>query len=384
MFINTVYSSLNPNPDYSASDLVDGDVTASVVSSGKDFDNGSLGNNLLTYSVFDSHGNGATTTRTVNIINAVKPIIYRTGVGSITVEGGSVYNDLGATAIDRDGSNITTSIVTANPVNANVVGNYNITYDVTGAELGTSTGTNIADQANRTVNVVDTTAPTVTLNGASPMILKVGDTYTDPGANSTDNINLPKVLFGVPASVNTGTFGTTTITYSDTDSAGNTSTATRNVIVRNLGLDASLMSLTTSIGNLSPIFTSSVTEYTVELPYGTTELPIVSATVTDSFATSTITQATSITSATSSERTATVVVTSEDKGEGQVQKTYTVVFSIASAPVIISSRSSSGSYLPGFSGVQGSVLGAAIDTDSTSTCVLFKTFLKKGWKDDKK
>ncbi len=58
-------------------------------------------------------------------------------------------------------------------------------------------------------------------------------------------------------------------------------------------------------------------------------------------------------------------------------------------PVIISTgggSSSSGSYLPGFGGLStGSVLGAAIDTESTSTSCdsLFKTFMRKGYKNNK-
>jgi hypothetical protein len=369
IFVNTDYSSLNPDPDYSASDLVDGDVTSNVTYSGKDFDSGVLGATYtITYNVIDANGNGATTTRTVNVVDTIKPIIYRIGASPITVEGGSTYSDLGATAVDRDGSDITSSIVVVNPVNTSAVGTYTVTYDVTGADLGTTTGSNIADQARRTVNVVDTTAPTITVIGSNPMIIKIGDSYTDPGANSNDNIDTPKVLSGTPASVDTSVFGTTTITYSDTDSSGNTMTTTRTVVVRNLGTNASLASLSVSTGSLSPAFNSGTTEYSVELPYGSTEVPTISGVTEDPFATATTTQATSITSSTVMERTGTIIVTSEDSGAGMVQKTYSVVFSVGPKPVEPSSGGSSGGrrhfdLTPGL----GQVLGAqSVNWDSLS------------------
>ena len=36
----------------------------------------------------------------------------------------------------------------------------------------------------RTVNVVDTTAPVITLLGDNPMTIEVGSTFTDPGATA--------------------------------------------------------------------------------------------------------------------------------------------------------------------------------------------------------
>jgi hypothetical protein len=38
----------------------------------------------------------------------------------------------------------------------------------------------------RTVNVVDTTAPVLTLNGPSVMTIQCGSTFTDPGATAVD------------------------------------------------------------------------------------------------------------------------------------------------------------------------------------------------------
>jgi hypothetical protein len=63
--------------------------------------------------------------------------------------------DAGATAADNYDGDITGSIVVVNPVDVNVVGSYTVTYNVTDG------AGNPATEVSRTVNVEDTTAPTV-------------------------------------------------------------------------------------------------------------------------------------------------------------------------------------------------------------------------------
>ena len=77
---------------------------------------------------------------------------------------------------------------------------------------------------------IDTTAPTITLNGSSTFSGYVGDTYTDAGASWTDAVAGTGTLIGSWI-VNTVLAGTYIITYTVTDTAGNTSTATRTVIL---------------------------------------------------------------------------------------------------------------------------------------------------------
>jgi hypothetical protein len=172
LYINEHYHDYISEPDYSAIDLVDGDLTGteSVTVEGKeDLDNGTkngeLGLYSITYTAVDYSGNTSSITyRAVYVVEKNKPIIYRTGPSPVTVERGSTYTDEGATAVDRDGSDITEDIITNNPVDSNVVGNYTVTYDVTGADIGDNTGTSTADQAIRVVNVVDTVSPTATIS----------------------------------------------------------------------------------------------------------------------------------------------------------------------------------------------------------------------------
>ena len=64
-------------------------------------------------------------------------------------------------------------------MNDDAVGEYVLTYVATDPSGNTSTATS-------TVNVVDTTAPVVTVTGTNPVTVELGDTYSDAGATATD------------------------------------------------------------------------------------------------------------------------------------------------------------------------------------------------------
>ena len=78
---------------------------------------------------------------------------------------------------------------------------------------------------------VDIEPPTITVNGASPAWIKVGDRYIDLGAVVTDNVsnNLGLNVFG--AEVDTSAPGTYEVIYTAVDQVGNHATTTRQVIV---------------------------------------------------------------------------------------------------------------------------------------------------------
>ena len=265
----------------------------------------------------------------VTVVDISVPIITIIGNGLIAVEVGSNYVDEGATATDDVDGDLTASTTVVSTVDTSKVGSYTVSYNVSD-----SSG-NPAVEMVRTVNVVDTTLPTITLNGDSPVHLKVGETYTEPSATAADNYDGDlTALITTEGTVNTATAGTYTITYSVSDSSKNATSTTRDIIVRNLSTDATLSRLESSLGSLSPEFNSNTLNYTVTLPFRTTETPTIMASTNDSFATKEITQAGSVTG------TATVVVTSENTGEGKVQNIYSVVFSVSpnpdkTAPIII-------------------------------------------------
>jgi len=73
-------------------------------------------------------------------------------------------------------------------------------------------------------------SPIVTLDGEKVVSLDVGSTYTEAGALATDDID-GEVAVIISGSVDTATTGTYTVTYTATDSAGNTTTVERTITV---------------------------------------------------------------------------------------------------------------------------------------------------------
>ena len=79
---------------------------------------------------------------------------------------------------------------------------------------------------------IDTTPPVITLNGSSTIELTVGDTWSDPGATATDNVDGDLTSsISITGTVDASTVGTYTLTYSVTDAASNSASTTRTVIV---------------------------------------------------------------------------------------------------------------------------------------------------------
>jgi Domain of unknown function (DUF5011) len=152
----------------------------------------------------------------VSGIDTTKPVITLQGSPAVTMEVHGSYSDAGATASDNYDGVITSRIATNNTVNRDVVGTYTVTYDVADA------AGNKAQQATRTVNVVDTTKPVITLKGNSTVTIAVNGNYTDAGATASDNYDgdlTSKIVVSNP--VNTGAAGTYTVTYDVSDAAGN-------------------------------------------------------------------------------------------------------------------------------------------------------------------
>jgi len=94
------------------------------------------------------------------VVDTAAPTIVLNGANPMIVECHTNFTDPGATASDACSGNLTGSITVTGSVNRNVVGTYKLTYSVSD---GTRTVSVI-----RTVKVVDTTAPVITLNGQSP------------------------------------------------------------------------------------------------------------------------------------------------------------------------------------------------------------------------
>lgn len=143
-----------------------------------------VGPHTITLTVTSSGGGSDDDTVQINIVDTVPPTILLNGANPMTVECHTGFSDPGATASDGCAGDLTGSIMVTGSVNPNVVGSYVLTYSV-------SDGTNSAS-VMRTVNVVDTTAPVITLNGSSPSMWPPNHKYqtfsvTDFVTNVTDS-----------------------------------------------------------------------------------------------------------------------------------------------------------------------------------------------------
>lgn len=147
------------------------------------------------------------------------PVITLNGPATLDLNVGDTYTEQGATATDNVDGDLTSSIVIGGDVvNTSVAGVYVVTYNVSDA------AGNAATEVTRTVTVIaDTTPPVITLNGASTINLEQGDSFTDPGATATDNIDgdLTGSIVVGGDTVNTNIVGSYIITYNVSDNAGN-------------------------------------------------------------------------------------------------------------------------------------------------------------------
>ncbi len=183
-----------------------------------------LGTHTIELTVND--GNGGTDTDDVVLIlvgDTTPPIITLIGANPMTVECHTPYSDPGVAVSDACDPIPSPPALTGS-VNSNVPGTYTITYTATDASGNNSAPT------TRTVNVVDTTPPTITLVGANAMTVQCHTPYSDPGvavSDACDPIPSPPAMTG---SVNSNVPGTYTITYTATDASGNNSAPTTRTV----------------------------------------------------------------------------------------------------------------------------------------------------------
>ena len=201
------------DPGATASDPEDGNLTSSVQVSGT-VDLQTVGPYLLTYSVTDSSGIEVNATRTVNVVDTTAPVITLNGSATVTHEASTPYLDAGAGWTDTvDGQG---SLNGAGAVNVAVVGSYQLTFDYTDA------AGNAAARVIRTVNVVDTTAPVISLTGDQEVSHQVWQAYLDDGATGIDSVDgnlTSSILLVNPVDLNQP--GRYVLTYNLTDASGN-------------------------------------------------------------------------------------------------------------------------------------------------------------------
>lgn len=220
--ITVVQGQQYTEPGVSATDNVDGDLSAEVSISGS-VDVSTVGSYTLQYAVSDAAGNSAPTLeRTVRVQDADAPVL--TVPASITVAAidaaGTPASQqaiqdflLAASAVDADGAAL--NDITHNAPDVFPLGRTSVQFTATDGLANSSSG-------SAHVNVVDQTAPQLTLVGEVALQVVTGATFTDPGASAVDNvdgdISAAIVTTGV---VDTSTDGTYTLSYQVSDTAGN-------------------------------------------------------------------------------------------------------------------------------------------------------------------
>jgi len=242
---DTVFIEQKPVPDYvslgaTATDPSQGDVTANVTM-GTDVDQTLAGIYFETYNAMDASGNAADeVTRVVFVVSdQTAPVITLIGAADETVEVGTVWTDLGATAIDNKEGNITAAIVTSGSVDHTELGVYTITYSIQDNQGN-------ASSVDRIVRVVDTQVPTIDNASADKSgacwtvevqlqsifvdITLASDNHNSLGDGLTFTANPASPQGG--AAVDTRFQGTTSVTYTATDVSGNVTTQCVDYIVK--------------------------------------------------------------------------------------------------------------------------------------------------------
>jgi hypothetical protein len=215
-----------------------------------------LGSSLGTCTASDAAGNSSYCQPTVTVVDTTAPVVgVRPGPVRLQCHV-DTWSDPGATAVDQCAGDLSAGITVLGTVDPTHVGSYTETYAATDPSGNSAS-------ASRTVSVVDTLAPTITL-GSSPAALQCAvDHYVEAGAKASDACagDLTSALT-TSGAVNTGALGAYSVTYKVSDPAGNSATATRTVSV----VDTQAPATTATVGP-NPVpnryINYNVTSYTV-------------------------------------------------------------------------------------------------------------------------
>jgi len=221
-------------PGAKAFDDIDGDLTHFVTISGN-VNIAVTDTYHITYTVADGSNNKTTKVRTVVVSDDNPPVLELVGPEEIKIKHGEKYVEPGCMAVDTRDGDLTAKIVKSGEINYLVPGTYPLTYTVVD-----KSGNKV--MKTRSIKVLpDENPPVLTLVGSSPLYLKVGERYKEPGARAMDDwdgdLTLKKAI-RTSGVVNSMVPGIYKITYTASDKAGNVSTAER--VVHIVGSNAKI------------------------------------------------------------------------------------------------------------------------------------------------
>ncbi|HOH50472.1 MAG TPA: DUF5011 domain-containing protein, partial [Candidatus Hydrogenedentes bacterium] len=186
-------------------------------------------NFTLRYTAQDGSGNTATQDGILTLVDNFLPVITILGDNPATVQCPAGYSDAGATAEDAESGTLT-AVPSGLPINTGVPGTYFVTY------TASDPVTLINVTAQRQVDVVDTVAPVITLQGATTIGVALGGTYGEPGYSASDACagDLTGAVLVGGDTVDTGVAATYVVTYDVSDGYNDAVQRTRTVIVADL------------------------------------------------------------------------------------------------------------------------------------------------------
>jgi hypothetical protein len=174
-----------------------------------------IGDYDVIYTATDEGNNITQAVRVVKVVDNLAPVITLNGDNPFILERAVEYIDPGV-VLDRGTSLVSTD--TSN-VDTSNVGNYDVVYEA-------YDGNNIS-YSIRTVSVIDTKPPVITLNESDPYVVEKFSTYEDPGVT----LDIGSTLISTDTSnVNTNVEGFYNVVYKAYD-GNNISSSIRTVLV---------------------------------------------------------------------------------------------------------------------------------------------------------
>ena len=183
-----------------------------------------IGITTVTCTATDADGNVAETNFSITVIDNEIPVITLIGADPQIIQAGLAYVELGANVADNQPGAVL-SINSASVITSQL-GTYLVNYDAV------DVAGNIAAQIQRTVNVVDTQKPSITLIGSPNVYLEYLSTYFEQGAIWNDNLDGSGDALTSGPTIDTTILGAYFKMYDYTDANGNVAdTVVRNIHV---------------------------------------------------------------------------------------------------------------------------------------------------------
>jgi hypothetical protein len=190
----------------------------------------SLGTTTVTWTATDEAENSADATQSVEVVDTTPPSISAPADVTVEATGSTMQVDIG----DADGNDLTGSVIISNNAPAT------FSLGTTTVIWTASDGSGNSATANQLVTVEDTTAPAitapadVTVDATGPLTTVA---LADPTA--TDAVGVATLINDAP-SEGFPVDSTTTVTWTATDEAGNSSSTTQTVTVKPFALSLNI------------------------------------------------------------------------------------------------------------------------------------------------